>query len=99
LADERWPQCGSLISQESFNFSTNCMPAPRQIAVDAAVFANGRQIFDRDTCASPRGETACVRRTGIRAKRNTPKKARKFKHLEPPLREVRRQLQRSADEK
>src|SRR6266436_1075212 len=36
--------------------------------------------------ASPRGETACVRRTGIRAKRNTPKKARKFKHIEPPIR-------------
>src|SRR5258706_1108982 len=34
--------------------------------------------------ASPRGETACVRPTGILAKRNTPKKARKFKHFEPP---------------
>src|SRR5260370_41773426 len=32
----------------------------------------------------PRGEVTCVRRTGILAKRNTPKKARKFKHLVPP---------------
>src|SRR5258708_37506991 len=38
--------------------------------------------------ASPRGETACVRPTGILAKRNTPKKARKFKHLEPPSAKV-----------
>jgi hypothetical protein len=31
-----------------------------------------------------RCETAQGRRTGIRAKRNTPKKAHKFKHIEPP---------------
>jgi hypothetical protein len=34
--------------------------------------------------ASPRGEIACIRRTGVLAKRNTPKKAWKFKRLGPP---------------
>ena len=38
----------------------------------------------RRRIASPRGETARGRRTGILAKRNTPKKAHKFKHLQRP---------------
>jgi hypothetical protein len=42
--------------------------------------------FDSDTSPLlPGAKTACVRRTGIRAKRNTPKKAWKFKHLWPPF--------------
>src|SRR6266478_7224051 len=45
---------------------------------------SGTRFLQSRFGASPRGETACVRRTGIRAKRNTPKKAHKFNHIEPP---------------
>jgi hypothetical protein len=45
--------------------------------------------------ASPLGETACIRRTGICAKRNTPKKGRKFKHLEPPSGKAEKSVGRS----
>src|SRR5207245_11263847 len=38
--------------------------------------------------ASPRSETARGQRAGILAKRNTPEKAHKFKHLQPPSRRV-----------
>jgi hypothetical protein len=41
-----------------------------------------------------RGETARVRPTGILAKRNTPKKARKFKHIEPPSGKARKSAAR-----
>jgi hypothetical protein len=46
-----------------------------------------------DVVASPRGETAVSAAPAFlakRAKRNTPKKARKFKHLEPPSRKARK---------
>jgi accessory colonization factor AcfC len=42
-------------------------------------------LQNRLSYASPRRIKALLlRQTGIRAKRNTPKKAHKFKHIEPP---------------